>query len=58
MDSKRENSLKRHPDMRPAASASIEFLKKEAELGGREGFERYLAAVPDVAPHENDRLEN
>jgi len=34
------------------AMTGIEFLRKEAELGSWEGFERYLAAVPDVPPHE------
>jgi len=36
----------------------FESLRKEAELGSREGFERDLAAVPDVPPQENDRLED
>jgi len=44
-------------DMQRDKPADIEFLRKEAELGSQEGFERYLAAVPDVSPHEDDRLE-
>ena len=34
-----------------------DYLHREASQGRREDFERYLAAVPDVAPSENDRLD-
>jgi hypothetical protein len=27
----------------------------EADMGRRENFDKYLSAVPDVAPPENDR---
>jgi len=31
-----------------------EFLEREARLGTREGFEKVLAAVPDVEPENPD----
>jgi predicted transcriptional regulator len=35
-----------------------EFLEREAGLGTREGFEKVLAAVPDVEPENpDDRIE-
>lgn len=39
-----------------AAILTVDYLRREAQAGRRENFERYLAAVPDVAPPENDRL--
>ncbi len=39
-----------------AVSLTMDYLRREAEAGRREDFEKYLAAVPDVAPSENDRL--
>jgi hypothetical protein len=32
-------------------------LAREASAGRREDFEKYLAAIPDVAPPENDRID-
>jgi hypothetical protein len=32
-------------------------LRREAAAGRREDFEKYLAAAPDVAPPEHDRLD-
>lgn len=40
-----------------AVSLTMDYLRREAEAGRREDFEKYLAAVPDVAPSENDRLK-
>jgi len=39
-----------------AVSLTRDFLCREAEAGRRGDFEHYLAAVPAVAPSENDRL--
>lgn len=33
------------------------YLQREAEAGRRDAFDKYLAAVPDVAPPENDRID-
>ncbi len=41
-------------------TAKFPFVKGVAPIGGpgrREDFEKYLAAVPNVAPPENDRLD-
>jgi predicted transcriptional regulator len=40
-----------------AVVLTVDYLRREAEAGRREDFEKYLAAVPDVAPPENDRLD-
>jgi predicted transcriptional regulator len=40
-----------------AVALTVDYLRREAEAGRREDFDRYLAAVPDVAPIESDRLE-
>jgi predicted transcriptional regulator len=40
-----------------AAIATMDYLRREAAAGRREDFEKYLAAVPNVAPPENDRLD-
>ncbi len=41
-----------------AAMLTMDYLKREAEAGRREDFERYLAAVPDVAPViESDEVQ-
>jgi len=40
-----------------AAIMTADYLRQEAQAGRREDFDRYLAAVPDVAPDENDRVE-
>jgi len=39
-----------------AVMMTTDYLRREAGLGRREDFERYVEAVPDVAPPENDRL--
>ena len=40
-----------------AVVLTMDYLRREASTGRREDFEKYLAAVPDVAPPENDRLD-
>lgn len=39
-----------------AVVLTMDYLRREAAAGRREEFEAYLAAVPDAAPDENDRL--
>jgi predicted transcriptional regulator len=39
-----------------AVILTVDYLRREADAGRREDFERYLAAVPDVPPMDNDRL--
>ena len=39
-----------------AAFQTLEHLRREATLGKREDFEKYLALVPDVAPKKGDEL--
>ena len=39
-----------------AVIMTIDYMKREAAAGRREDFERYLEAVPDVAPQEGDEL--
>ena len=39
-----------------AVVLTMDFLRREANAGRREDFEKYLKAVPDVAPPENDRV--
>ena len=39
-----------------AVVLTMDYLRREAEAGRRADFEKYLAAVPDVPPPENDRL--
>jgi hypothetical protein len=39
-----------------AVVLTMDYLRREAAAGRREEFKKYLAAVPDVAPPENDRL--
>lgn len=36
---------------------TLDYLRREADAGRRTDFERYLAAVPNGAPAENDRLD-
>lgn len=36
---------------------TMDYLRREAAARRRQDFEKYLAAVPDVAPAENDRLD-
>jgi len=40
-----------------AVVLTMDYLRREAEAGRREKFEKYLKGVPDVAPPENDRLD-
>ena len=40
-----------------AVVLTMDYLRREAAAGRREDFEKYLAAVPNVAPPENDRLD-
>ena len=40
-----------------AVVLTVDYLRREAQAGRREDFDRYLAAVPDVPPPENDRLD-
>jgi len=40
-----------------AVMLTMEYLRREADAGRREDFEKYLAAVPDVTPPENDRCK-
>jgi hypothetical protein len=40
-----------------AVVLTMDYLRREAAAGRRQDFDRYLAAVPDVAPPESDRLE-
>ena len=39
-----------------AVVMTMDYLRREASAGRREDFEKYLAAVPNVAPQENDHL--
>lgn len=39
-----------------AVFQTLEHLRREAALGKREDFEKYLALVPDVAPKKGDEL--
>ena len=39
-----------------AAVLTMDYLRREASAGRREDFEKYLDAVPNVAPPENDRV--
>ena len=40
-----------------AVVLTMDYLRREEAAGRREDFEKYLAAVPNVAPAENDRLD-
>lgn len=40
-----------------AVVMTMDYLRRKAAAGRREDFDKYLAAVPDVAPSENDGLE-
>jgi len=40
-----------------AVVMTMDYLRREAGQGRREDFERYLAAVPDIPPHDTDRME-
>jgi Arc/MetJ-type ribon-helix-helix transcriptional regulator len=40
-----------------AALRTLDYLRREAANGRREDFDRFLAAVPHVAPLETDRID-
>lgn len=40
-----------------AVVMTMDYLRREAAAGRRDDFEKYLAAVPDLPPAENDRLD-
>jgi hypothetical protein len=40
-----------------AVVLTMDYLRREAGAGRREDFERFLAAVPNVPPAENDKLD-
>jgi uncharacterized protein (DUF1778 family) len=40
-----------------AVVMTTDYLRREASTGRREDFEKFLEAVPDVPPDENDRVE-
>ena len=40
-----------------AVLLTMDYLRREADAGRREDFDKYLAAVPDIAPPDNDRLD-
>lgn len=40
-----------------AVVTTLDYLRREAVRGDRQAFERYLAAVPDVPPPEEDGLD-
>lgn len=40
-----------------AVMLTMDYLRREAAAGRRADFEKYLAAVPNAAPADNDRLE-
>ncbi len=39
-----------------AVMRTMDYLRREAEAGRREDFERYLAAVPAAPPEPDDEL--
>jgi hypothetical protein len=41
-----------------AVMLSMDFLKREAQAGRREDFDRYLGAVPDAPPIKGDELDD
>ena len=40
-----------------AVVMTMDYLRREADAGRREDFDKYLAAVPDVEPSDEDRIE-
>ena len=40
-----------------AVVMTMDYLRREANQGRREDFEKYLAAVPNVTPPDADRIE-
>ena len=39
-----------------AVVLTMDYLRREANAGRREDFEKYLASVPDAPPHPGDTL--
>ena len=39
-----------------AVMLTMDYLRRDARAGRREDFEKYLDAVPNVPPPENDRI--
>ena len=39
-----------------AAVQTLDFLRREAAAGNREDFERYLGAIRDVPPEDEDKI--
>lgn len=39
-----------------AVLLTMDYLRREAAAGRREDFEKYLAAVPDDPPADNDHI--
>ena len=39
-----------------AVVLTMDYLRREANAGRREDFEKYLASVPDVPPQPGDEL--
>ncbi len=40
-----------------AVLLTMDYLRREAAAGRRQDFDKYLAAVPNVPPPDNDRLD-
>ncbi len=40
-----------------AVVLTMDYLRREGSAGRREDFEKYLAAVPNAAPSEGDRVD-
>jgi hypothetical protein len=40
-----------------AVVLTMDYLRREGSAGRREDFEKYLAAVPNAAPSESDRVD-
>ena len=40
-----------------AVVLTMDYLRREANAGRRADFDKYLAAVPDGAPAESDRID-
>jgi predicted transcriptional regulator len=40
-----------------AVITTLDYLRRETAAGRRADFERFLAAVPDVPPAENDHID-
>ena len=40
-----------------AVVLTMDYLRREAEAGRREDFDRYLSAVPDRVPAESDLID-